>query len=116
MTDTLNIFTGSTGLNTEVDPVRLPFEPQSGVQDLAVAYNVDHDATGRISRRKGFSATTRTENAHSLWCDGGECLFASGTSLYVLNPDFTLTSVATITDGARLSYVQVHNKAFWANG
>lgn len=116
MTDTLNIFTGSTGLNTQVDPVRLLFDPQSGVQDLAVAYNVDHDATGRVSRRKGFSATIRTENIHSLWCDGGECLFANGTSLCVLNSDLTRTVVATITDGPRLSYAQVSNKAFWANG
>lgn len=116
MTETLNIFTGSSGLNTQVDPTRLPFDGQSGIQDLAVAYNIDHDATGRISRRKGFSATLVTQDSHSLWCDGGECLFVTGNSLCVLHGDYTSTVVATISAGARLSYVQVNKKAFWANG
>lgn len=116
MADLIPIFTGSIGLNTSLDPVRLPFNPDTGVQDLAVAYNVDHDVTGRIGRRKGYAATTRTEDIHSLFCDGGECLFVTGTSLCRLNADYSYTSVATVTTGARVSCVQIHNRVYWANG
>jgi hypothetical protein len=104
------------GLNILVDPVRIAFDPDSGVQDLAVAYNVDHDRTGRVSRRKGFAQTDRTEDVHSLWCDGGECFFVSGTSLCVLGSDYTYKTIATVTAGARVSYLQFGKRAYWMNG
>jgi len=39
-----------TGLNTKVDPVRLEYDPKTGVEELSVAYNVDIDDTGRVGR------------------------------------------------------------------
>jgi hypothetical protein len=116
MTETVNIFSGSNGLNTRTDPARLSFDPDTGVQDLAVAYNVDHDRTGRISRRKGYSATARTEDIHSLFCDGGACVFVTGTSLCQLHADYSYSVVATVTSGARVGYLQLHNRVYWANG
>jgi hypothetical protein len=116
MAKPLTLFRGSMGLNVLVDPVRIAFDPQTGVQDLAVAYNIDHDRTGRISRRKGFAQTDRTENVHSLWCDGGECLFVTGTSLCVLDKDYAYTAVATVTANAKVSYLQFQNRAYWMNG
>ena len=116
MSDPITIFTGSTGLNVEVDPVRLPFDKETGVQDLAVAVNVDIDKTGRVSRRKGFSATSRTENIHSLWCDGGAGLFVTGTSLCELHADYSYTAIATVTAGARVSYFELSSRSYWMNG
>jgi hypothetical protein len=116
MARTMSVFKGSTGLNTKVDPVRLPYDPRTGVQDLAVAYNVVHDDTGRVSRRKGFTATTRTEDIHSLFCDGGFCLFVTGNALCRLNADYTYASLRNVTTGARMRCVQVAGKIYYANG
>jgi hypothetical protein len=116
MANPITLFRASLGLNTKVDPNRIRFDPETGVQDLAVAYNIDHDRTGRIGRRKGFSATDRIEDIHSMWCDKGECLFAMGTSLCVMAPDYSYTAVATVTAGAKIGYVQVAQRAFWVNG
>ncbi len=116
MARTIKMFRGSTGLNTEVDPVRLPFDPRTGIQDLAVAYNVDHDDTGRVSRRKGFAATIRTEHWHSLFCDGGECLFVKGNALCVLHANYTFSALRNVTVGARMRAVQVDDQIYYANG
>ncbi len=112
----MKIFSASNGLNTKIDPARILFDPETGVQDLAVAYNVDHDPTGRVSRRKGYEATAVTSDCHSLFSDGGDCFYVSGTTLYRLNSDYTSTSVATVTDGARVSYVQLMSRTYWMNG
>jgi hypothetical protein len=109
-------FSASSGLNVKVDPARLPYNPKTGVQDLAVAVNIDHDSTGRPSRRKGFAATVRTEAAHSMFCEGGECVFVTGTSLCVLDSSYGYASVATVTAGARLAAMQLNNAVYWLNG
>ena len=107
------IFTGSSGLNTLVDPARLQADPAA--VPLSRAYNVDHDATGRVSRRKGCSTTDITSAVHSLWCDGNECFFVTGTSLCRLSPDFSYDVMATV-QGARTSYLQLDNRVYWVNG
>jgi len=116
MAKPITIFRASTGLNQKVDPSRVKFDGQTGVQDLTVAYNVDHDQTGRINRRKGYAVTARTEAVHSLWCDGGPCLFVTGTSLCLLGADMSYTALATVTSGATVDYEQVEEKAYWVNG
>jgi hypothetical protein len=83
---------------------------------LAVAVNVDHDRTGRISRRKGFTATGITAACHSLWCDGGQALYVTGTSLCLLSPSYTQQVLATVTAGARMSYFQLDARSYWMNG
>lgn len=116
MSKPITIFTGTNGLNTKVDPVRLHFNKKTGVQDLAVAVNCNVDSTGRIGRRKGFASTIRTENIHSMWCDGGACLFVTGTSLCELSPDYRYSAVATVTQGAAVSYFRLKNRSYWMNG
>jgi hypothetical protein len=106
----------SRGLNVVADPVRIAYDPQSGVADLATAYNVDIDVSGRISRRKGFTLRGAWE-ARDIFCDGGECLFMSGTSLYRLNRDWTRTGVRSgMTLGAKLWCVQSGDRIYYANG
>ena len=117
MAKPITIFRASSGLNVNIDPVRLPFDPQTGVTDLAVAVNIAHDQTGRPSRRKGFDDTGVTEACHSIFCDGGDALAVIGTSLCLVSPDLTgYRSLCTVTAGARVSYARVSNSIFWVNG
>lgn len=116
MPEPITIFRGSSGLNVKVDPVRIHFDQAAGIEDLAVAVNIDHDSTGRIRRRKGFTVTPITAACHSIWCDGGEALYVTGTTLCRLSPSFTYQVLATVTAGARMSYFQVDTYSYWMNG
>lgn len=113
---TIPFLRASKGLNIVTDPVRIAFDPEKGIVDLATAFNVDVDSSGRLSRRKGLTLL-QSWNTHSIFCDNGPCLFVSGTSLYRLNSDKTRTGIrSSLTPGARMNYVQVGNKVFYANG
>ena len=116
MPDPITIFRRSNGLNVKTDPTRIPYDPSTGIEDLAVAVNIDHDQTGRVSRRKGFAATAATSAVHSIWCDGGPCLLVSGSSLCLLSPSYTTQALATVTAGARMSYFQLESRSYWMNG
>lgn len=107
---------GSRGLNNRIHPLRVEVDPETGIQDLAIAYNVDHDATGRISRRRGWEATETTVACHSLWSDGTVCLFVTGDALCTLASDFSYTAIRQVTEGARVSYAKVADKVYYANG
>lgn len=112
----INIFRASTGLNVKVDPVRVPFDPQAGITDLAVAYNIDHDHTGRLSRRKGYTRVNISAFT-SLFYGGSEVVGVTGTSLCVLSRDLTAyREVGTVTAGAKLSCAPVADAVFWVNG
>jgi len=50
----ITVFSGATGINNIVDPVRLKFDPDTGIGELAEAVNVVIDQTGRISRKHGM--------------------------------------------------------------
>ena len=114
MADPIALLRSSAGLNTLVDPARLPFDPDNLF--LKAAYNIDYDSTGRISRRKGTAVTDIESAAHSLFCDDGDCFFVTGTSLCVLNEDFSYDSVATVTAAETVRYLQLDGKTYWMNG
>ena len=115
MTDPITIFKASAGLNMKIDPARLTFAPDTGIVDLAAAYNVDHDYSGRISRRKGYDQKLDV-SAHSLF-SGADTFFVTGTSLCLLYKDMSdYREIATVTEGAKVSYAQVGNMTFWVNG
>lgn len=117
MANPVTVFKASAGLNTQLDPNRLIFDAETGITELAVAYNVDHDYTGRVSRRKGFASTAITDSCHSLFCDGGDALFVTGTGLCLLFPDVSgYQTVATVTEGAAVSYAQVAGTIYYVNG
>jgi len=111
----LTILKATKGLNTKNDPARLKYDPETGIQELAVAVNIDIDHTGRISRRKGFTLQA-AGSFHSLFCDGGTALVCSGGGLFVLHPDYTRTGIRNVTAGARMSYCQIDNKIYYTNG
>lgn len=117
MSKPITIFKASAGLNVKVDPVRLIFDPKTGITALQAAYNIEHDQTGRPSRRKGYDATDITGDCHSLFCQEGAALVAIGTSLCLVNPDLSgYRALATVTEGARVSYALVADTIFWVNG
>jgi hypothetical protein len=109
------LFRATSGLNTRIDPARLRYDPQSGVQELAVAYNIDIDDTGRISRRKGYTQRSATA-AHSLFAHKDLCFFVSGSMLYMLHSDYSTTALMAVTADARMSYAPVNKQVFFVNG
>ncbi len=114
------LFTVATGLNNILDPVRLPYNPESGISDLSEAVNVSIDDTGRVSRRPGQSLLSDVIS-HSVFCDKGDCFVAqdrlSDTALYRVATDYTLTGIRSdLTKGARIAFCQVGSKTYYLNG
>jgi len=107
------IFTGSTGLNTVDDPVRIKWDA-TGLSELAVAVDVVVEDSGRVSRRNGRLIKVGAANAHSLFCDGGDCLFRTGKLLVRLLPDFTFETLTdSFQENTRVDYVQVNDEIYF---
>ena len=116
MAKTIPIFRAASGINNKIDPVRLAFDPETGVTEFAAAVNVDIDRTGRPSRRKGY-ARALTGAWHSLFNNGGAfALGVSGAGLYAIHPDYSKELIAAVTAGLKVSYVRIADQVFWANG
>ncbi len=111
----IKIFSGSTGLNTVTDPTRIPFDPETGITDLALAVNVAINESKRVNRRTGY-AKVQDGNFHSLFCDGGDCLVARGTDLFLVGTDMSVTGIRSGLSGDRISYTQVGNEIYYSNG
>ncbi len=109
------IFSGALGLNTVVDPVRVSYDPETGVSDLGVAINIRLDDTGRPGRVDGFSSVEPGE-FHSLFCDGGDCFVGKDTALYQVAGDLTTTGIRSGLSGDRISYTQAVDKTYYSNG
>jgi len=105
------IFRGSTGLNTVLDPARIPFNAETGISALAVALNVKVDQTGRVSRRDGY-AQIRPGKIHSLFCAGKSCVFMRDSSLYELLPDKSEVLLHTNIH-SKLDYAQVNSDIYY---
>lgn len=114
------LMSGSTGLNNIVDPVRLEYNPKTGMAELAEAVNVYIDDTGRVSRRPGQSLLSAV-NSHSLFCDKGDCFVVqereADAALYQVGTDYSLAGVrSSLTKGARVAFKQVGAKTYYLNG
>ena len=109
------LFTGSTGLNNKIDPARLRYDSKTGVQELAACVNVEIDDARRVSRRKGCTKRV-SGDCHSLWSDGADCMVVKDDALCVLHTDYSTTPIRSVTPGARVSYCQVDNVIYYANG
>jgi len=109
------VFTGTDGLNTDIDPARLKYDSKTGVQDLAACLNVEVSNSRRVSRRKGYTERI-SGNCHSAFCDGADAMVVKDDALCVLHSDYTTTPIRNVTPGARVSYVQVDNVIYYSNG
>jgi len=113
------ISSGFTGLNNKVDPVRLSYDPKTGIGELAEAVDVDIDDTGRIVRRAGQTLLSST-SSHSVFCDEGDAFVvqdrASDAALYQISTGFTLTGIRSgLTKGERVSFCQVGSKTYYSS-
>ena len=102
------------GLNNKVDPVRIKFDPESGISELAVAVDIDIDSSGRISRRKGYERVL-SGAGHSLFPYNNICFVVVDSSLTILYLDFSTKTLLQVTD-SRMSYCAVGTRVYFANG
>lgn len=112
------LFTAFAGIRNTLEPERLHVMPtkDNATTDLVAAVNVDFDNSGLPARRAGASLV-RAGAAHSLWAQGDMCIFASGTSLYRLYPDYSSEVLTTgLTANTPVSYVEVNGRIYWGNG
>jgi hypothetical protein len=113
--DLIPLFRSSSGLMTTVDPVRIPYDPETGVTALSRAVNITHDKTGRPIRRRGYTIK-QSGLFHSLFCDGGDCFVGSGPYLYRVGTDYSLQQLRGALSGAKISYLQYNEETYYANG
>lgn len=108
-------FKNTVGLNNTHSSMRTSLN--EGTIELAEAWNIEIDDTGRPHRRSGYTATVRTEDSHSMFTGRAGTFFMSGTVLYRLNEDLTRTAVgAGLTADAITDYVEVLDTIYFANG
>ena len=100
---TAPIFTGTPGLNTKVDPVRLPVSEGAQVF-LSSCLNVDVDDTNRPSRRKGFTLV-QSGSWHSLFPCSGYLLGVKIDGLFKFNGT-TAVGLRNVTVGRWMSYAR----------
>lgn len=105
MPDLIPIYHRSTGINNRHDPARLAYNPKTGVTELAAAINIEIDDTGRISMRKGQTATARTEAWANLFGCGSYGIGTRGNALCLIRSDLSYVNLRNITPDARMSYV-----------
>lgn len=102
----ISIFSGSSGLNTKVDPGRIVFNPETGISALAACVDCEIDDSGRIERRRGFTATARTESWHSLYSCGSYAVGVTGDALCIIEPDMSYLPIRNVHGGARMSMIR----------
>jgi len=114
------ILKGALGINNKIDPLRHPYNPETGVGFLAEAINCDIDDSGMLSRRSGRISISANAS-HSLFCSGNYCFVVqdrtSDSVIYQIGTNFALTSRVTgLTKAAKVSFWQVGEKTFYMNG
>lgn len=115
MSNRRSVIRGTNGLNTVVDPVRLEYDWRTGISDLAVAVNIYVDEANRPNRRDGRNLKLSCDG-HSIFCDGGDCIFVDDSSLYLLGSDLTTkTLLRSLNTDARMSCVQVGARIYYTN-
>lgn len=113
------VLNGCSGWNNIVDPVRLKYDPKTGISELAEAVNVDIDDTGRVSRRFGQTIISAL-NYHSAYCDKGDCFVVedrtSDAAIYKVSTTYALAGVrSALTKGARIAFKQVGVKTYYTS-
>jgi hypothetical protein len=112
-----------TGIDNVTDPLRfLPIPVKlnndyKSAYSLVEAVNVDIDNTYALSSRDGSTLKLSGSDVHSGWARDLSAFFVEGTSLYLLNQDYSITELlAGLTLGARMSYCQVNDRVYMTNG
>lgn len=109
----VSFFRGSTGLDTKNAPSRIKGGP---ITSLAEAVNVDVSSSGRINRRRGYTATTLTGAVHSLFSHGDILLGVFSDGLGRIADDFGSYTLLDPLVRNRVSYAVVNNIIFYTDG
>ena len=112
----VSIIDRCAGLNIVVDPLQPPEDAWTLTSDLAKAVDVVISDSFIAERAYGHAPLAAVTTGHSLFCDGGDCLLAQGTTLYQVGTDFSLRSVKTGMSGRRLDCDQYGTAIYIANG
>jgi hypothetical protein len=102
------------GLNNKIDPARILFDPEKGLSELAVAYNIDIDSSNRINRKKGYTKVLDGKS-HSLFPFGNVCFAVVDNYLSILYPNFSYKTLIEVGD-ERINYVEMGNRVYFVNG
>lgn len=97
------------GLRNDVGPERLE------LGDLVSGTNVDIDATGKLSRRKGRSQCF-SGNCHSLWSGGTHSLVVRNNVLCRVNEDLTFESLGKTILGVKATYAHLNGHTYFSDG
>lgn len=118
MAKTVPLLRGSTGVDTVNDPVRIKYSSKTGISDLAVGVNVTISPSNRIGRRKGKTLVIPL-GSHSIFCDGGECIFVHDSKLYLLfrlsEAEFSYRFLHTLSNNDWMACTQVGNRIYYTN-
>ena len=120
----VQLYSGSSGLNTIIDPQRLSQGSKNapGIIELAQAVNVSIDERGLVTLRQGATLVT-VGSFHSLFAvdGGGECFAvqegASDASIVRVNSDLSTSVIRSgLSQGRRMAWAQSGTDTFYSNG
>lgn len=80
---------------------------------LRNAVNVDLTNSGTLKRRQGVERVLEMNAVHSLWGDGNDMYFVSGTTLYSYP---SAAARENLTPGLKVSYDSGPRSIYWSNG
>ena len=109
--------TDFAGINNMLSPEQVRNTPtrQDPNIELVEAVNVDIDNSMSPSRRPGQTMQLAGA-AHSIWAEGGTCLFVQGDTMYTLGMDLAPVAVAAGLGTDPVSYVKVNDRVYHSNG
>lgn len=111
----VNVLDQTTGLNNIIDPVRLEYDHETGVQELSKAINVNIDRTGRIYRRRGYERVNSTP-CHSVWQGPDRSYCVAQNSICQINEDYSFTPLTDYSyPEERCWFLNVNRDIFWSN-
>lgn len=87
-----------------------------GKESLREAVNVELLDSGWVRRRPGYVKRYTGTDVHSLHSTGATTVFADGSSLLRLRPDYTTDTIRSdLTAGEELSYAVTHRGTYYSN-
>ncbi len=128
--DLITLYNGSFGLNTVVEPSRIPFDPETGITGLQEAVNVvvESSPSRAICRRDGYDKVLDGE-FHSLFTasdmKGGQnnyclCIQERDTDAAIMRigTDFSLSGIRSgLTKNREMYFCRVGDgRIFYSNG
>ena len=109
------IISQTQGVHAQIESSKVPYT-DNGLQYLNYAVNVDITDGGKILRRRGYTATTHTDSAHSIYAYNGKGYCVLGTDLYMLDQGLNKYGVRHNFSSRRVRYQGVGDKVYYSNG